>query len=475
MTGAGSPAAGAAARAGSHRAARRKDGTATAHVGRQWLGRWGKTDNCVVTVTTVWTDGRVYYPLHAVPYTPAHRFPRGRNDPAFRTKPQLSAALAAEGKAAGFPCWAVVADCAYSVSDDWYYTLDDADLPYVVALKPHRGTWAPANQPHTPVDAARALAWRDAGHPGDWTPVARRFRYGHTETWWAADATLGSWQPHGLCRLVVATTDRATLPDKATWYLSTNLPHPDTARGHIPALAHRPRRDRPPLWAAAVDRAELQADQGRTRLGRLPGPLQPRHPPPPDPGELRVHLLLGPVVRPTRTAGCHRAGAPVPAPGLRGGPTIPRQPQPPCWARALRTVRSRLTLPSPCNAGGRPGQTRTRLPGSRPCSTQSPPDTAMISTTGSNELPVAPSAGTTSRRQPIPVVRTHHGHQHSRPRSPDVESFAQRLCRDGPSIRLPTPSIFSVGVLKEVMCRVGLHKVFLNGEPPSPCPLSHLR
>ncbi|MEU0022229.1 transposase [Streptomyces rochei] len=55
----------------------RKDGTATAHVGRQWLGRLGKTDNGIVTVTTVWTDGRVYYPLHATPYTPAHHFARG--------------------------------------------------------------------------------------------------------------------------------------------------------------------------------------------------------------------------------------------------------------------------------------------------------------------------------------------------------------------------------------------------------------
>jgi hypothetical protein len=32
----------------------RKDGAKTAHVGRQWLGRYGKTDNGVVTVTTVW-------------------------------------------------------------------------------------------------------------------------------------------------------------------------------------------------------------------------------------------------------------------------------------------------------------------------------------------------------------------------------------------------------------------------------------
>jgi SRSO17 transposase len=49
----------------------RKDGTRTAHVGRQWLGRYGKTDNGIVTVTTVWADERVYYPLHAEPYTPA--------------------------------------------------------------------------------------------------------------------------------------------------------------------------------------------------------------------------------------------------------------------------------------------------------------------------------------------------------------------------------------------------------------------
>jgi SRSO17 transposase len=32
----------------------RKDGVKTAHVGHQWLGRYGKTGSGVVTVTTVW-------------------------------------------------------------------------------------------------------------------------------------------------------------------------------------------------------------------------------------------------------------------------------------------------------------------------------------------------------------------------------------------------------------------------------------
>jgi hypothetical protein len=109
----------------------------------------------------------------------------------------------------------------------------------VVALKPHRGTWAPAGQPHTPIDAAHALTWKDARCPGDWTPVERHFRDGHTETWWAADARLGGYGPDSPCRLVVATTDPASLPEKATWYLATNLPHPDAPPAatsqHLPA------------------------------------------------------------------------------------------------------------------------------------------------------------------------------------------------------------------------------------------------
>lgn len=217
----------------------RKDGTATAHVGRQWLGRYGKTDNGIVTVTTVWADARLYYPLHAVPYTPAHHFPKKRNDPDFQTKPALATVLARRAHEAGVPFRAVVADCGYGDNDEFRHTLREAGLPFVMALKPHRGTWAPANEAHTPIDAANALTWTDAEHPGHWTAVVRTFRDGHTETWWAADATLGGWGPDAPTRLVIATTDPATLPEKATWYLATNLPRPDgphTADGpHPPA------------------------------------------------------------------------------------------------------------------------------------------------------------------------------------------------------------------------------------------------
>ncbi|MCX4632727.1 IS701 family transposase [Streptomyces sp. NBC_01443] len=208
----------------------RKDGMATAHIGRQWLGRLGKTDNGIVTVTTLWADERLYYPLHATPYTPAHHFPKKRTDPEFRTKPQLAAQLAGQARQAGFPFRAVVADCGYGDHDEFRHTLREAGLPFVMALKPRRGTWAYGPDAHTPVDAAHALSWTDPDQPGDWTPVMRTFRDGHTETWWAADARLGGWGPDSLARLVVATADPATLPHKATWYLATNLPRPASPR-----------------------------------------------------------------------------------------------------------------------------------------------------------------------------------------------------------------------------------------------------
>ena len=141
----------------------RKDGAKTAHVGHQWLGRYGKTDNGVVTVTTVWADERLYYPVHAVPYTPARHFAKGKSDPAFRTKLAIGADLAVRARAAGFVFRAVAADSAYGDQDGFRGELAEAGLPFVMALKPRHGTWAYGADAYTPADAARALAWNGPG------------------------------------------------------------------------------------------------------------------------------------------------------------------------------------------------------------------------------------------------------------------------------------------------------------------------
>src|SRR5947209_959038 len=116
----------------------RKAGTQTDQVARQYLGSVGQIDNGMVAVTTVWADARVYYPLHLQPYTPARRLPRGKADPAFRTKPQLAEDLVAAAVVAGVPFRAIVADCFYGDHDGFVEALDRADRPYVLALKPQK-------------------------------------------------------------------------------------------------------------------------------------------------------------------------------------------------------------------------------------------------------------------------------------------------------------------------------------------------
>src|SRR5260221_14548856 len=49
----------------------RKDGHQTAHVSRQYLANLGQIDNGVVSVSSLWADEGVYYPVDVEPYTPA--------------------------------------------------------------------------------------------------------------------------------------------------------------------------------------------------------------------------------------------------------------------------------------------------------------------------------------------------------------------------------------------------------------------
>src|SRR5919206_408636 len=90
-----------------------KAGHQTAHVGRQYLANLGKIDNGVVSVTSLWADERVYYPVDFEPYTPAHHFEQGKANPQFRTKLKLAVELVCRAVQAHIPFRAVVADSLY--------------------------------------------------------------------------------------------------------------------------------------------------------------------------------------------------------------------------------------------------------------------------------------------------------------------------------------------------------------------------
>src|SRR5215211_5298973 len=210
----------------------RKWGKHTAHVGRQWLANIGKTDNGVVSVTSLWTNEKLYWPVDFEPYTPAHHFEGGKQDPKFRTKLKIAAQLVEQAVEEGIPFRAVVADSFYGEDEDFKRSLEELEVGYVLALKPSHAWWHKVGEIGSPYEAALAAgqAWEDERHPGDWVKVMRRFKDGHEQQWWALEVDVGPYGSQRDRRSVVATTDPKELPDKATWYLATNLPHPNSKR-----------------------------------------------------------------------------------------------------------------------------------------------------------------------------------------------------------------------------------------------------
>ena len=102
------------------------------------------------------------------------------------------------------------------------------------------------------------------------------------------------------------------------------------------------------LHFTPAGQAKLQAGQGRAGLGRLPGALRYRHPPPPGPGQLRLQLLLGRLVpRSSGTApACGTATRTQPrreGAARRRPPASAVPPPAPSWPRALRAIHAWLS------------------------------------------------------------------------------------------------------------------------------------
>jgi SRSO17 transposase len=120
----------------------RKDATKTAHVGPQYLGGIGKIDNGVVSVSSLWADERLYYPLQLEPYTPKHYFEGGKADPAFRTKPTMALEVVESALEAGLPFRAAVADIFfYGEHRAFREALERKGVPYVLALGSSHAWW----------------------------------------------------------------------------------------------------------------------------------------------------------------------------------------------------------------------------------------------------------------------------------------------------------------------------------------------
>jgi DDE superfamily endonuclease len=126
------------------------------------------------------------------------------------------------------PFRAVVADSLYGENLGFREALLEAEVPYVMALRPSHAWWALPEQIGNVWEAALASPWHAEDDPGEWVALERSFRDGRTEEWWALEAQGGPYGPESSERLLVITTDPATLPDGSTSYLLSNLPAPDS-------------------------------------------------------------------------------------------------------------------------------------------------------------------------------------------------------------------------------------------------------
>jgi SRSO17 transposase len=153
----------------------RKWGKHTAHVGKQWLGNIGKTENGVVSVSSLWADEGVYYPLAVEPYTPKHHFEGGTSDPRFRTKLKIASQLVERSVQTGVPFRAVVADSFYGEDEDFKQVLSGLGVGYVLALKESHSWWHKEGTIGALWEAALAAGWKNAEDAGQWTEVVRTF------------------------------------------------------------------------------------------------------------------------------------------------------------------------------------------------------------------------------------------------------------------------------------------------------------
>jgi SRSO17 transposase len=161
----------------------RKWGEKTAHVGKQYLANIGKVQGGVVSVSSLWADEGAYYPLEVEPYTPAHHFEGGKDDPGFRTKLKIARQLVERSVDAGLPFRAVVADSFYGEDEEFKMALGNLGVGYVLSLKRSHCWWHKEGEVGALREAAEAAGWHGEDEPGRWVKVVREFRDGHREDW----------------------------------------------------------------------------------------------------------------------------------------------------------------------------------------------------------------------------------------------------------------------------------------------------
>ena len=107
-------------------------------VGRQYIGKIGKTDKGVVVVTSHLYDGKKSLPLDIELYRKADSLPEGKDDPEFKKKPEIAINLIDQTLARGYKPGIVLRDAGYGNNTSFLQELENRKLKYIGGIAKNR-------------------------------------------------------------------------------------------------------------------------------------------------------------------------------------------------------------------------------------------------------------------------------------------------------------------------------------------------
>ena len=180
----------------------RKKGKKTDYVARQYLGSIGKIDNGIVSVNAYGVYENITFPLTFKIFKPKGRL---KEHDTYKTKIELASLIIKELIEFGFQIELVLADSLYGEASSFIRTLEEYQLPWVLAIKSNHGVWLPQEQ------KVRANKWckfeRIFSNQKSEIRHIREIIYGkrNYRTYWEI------------------TTDPETMPPNSTSFVMTNL------------------------------------------------------------------------------------------------------------------------------------------------------------------------------------------------------------------------------------------------------------
>ena len=141
----------------------RKSGSATAGVGRQYIGQIGKVDNGVVMVTSHAYGGVKGIPLDVQLYKHASSLDKGKDDPEFEKKPDIALKLIQNCLDKGLTPGLILLDAGYGNNGPLLKEIENKGLKYVAAINRSRNVYYEMagdtrREKHRIEDVAKTLA-----------------------------------------------------------------------------------------------------------------------------------------------------------------------------------------------------------------------------------------------------------------------------------------------------------------------------